>query len=146
MNNINMNKNVLAIVVLSIAMIAYITGNTVQAAEFKEYGSIGQEDQLYAVDNNGLYYVNTMTNYGNGNGSFEQVNEINDHFTINGAIKTVGINEDSQQFIIEPVLSNGQYSNVLFMYELNDNNYKLTHIYEDESGIDQQITELENNI
>ena len=120
--------------------------STVQAAIFENYGSIGQEDQIYTQDSNGLYYVNTMTNYGNGNGMFEQVNEINDNFTIDGAIKTFGINEDIQQFIYEPKLSNSEYSNVLFMYELTSfNNFELVHIYADESGLNQELTVLENN-
>lgn len=121
--------------------------STVQAAEFKEYGSIGQEDELVIKDNNGIYWVNTMTNYGVGNGQFEAINEINDRFDINGAIKTFNINEDVQSFIVEPILSNGEYSNVLFMYELvSFNNFELVHVYEDESGIDEQVTQLENNI
>lgn len=132
--------SVLALVALSSASLAY-------GAEFAQYGTIGQEDQLTAQDSNGLYYVNTMTAYGIGNGMFEQINEINEHFTIDGAIKTFGIYEDTQAFIYEPVLSNGKYSNVLFMYELIEfNHFQLTHIYEDESGINEQVTQLENNI
>lgn len=141
-------KTVLAIVGLSIAFFS-ISGQAFAAqTNFMPYGSIGQEDQLFTRDSNGLYYVNTMTNYGKGNGQFEQVNEINDHFTIDGAIKVFGINEDTQAFIYEPVLSNGQYSNVLFMYELTSfNHFELTHIYEDiDSGIDEEVTELENTI
>ncbi len=120
---------------------------TAYGVEFAQYGTVGQEDQLFAKDSNGLYYVNTGTAYGIGNGMFEQVNEINKHFTIDGAIKTFGINEDTQQFIYEPILSNGEYSDVLFMYEIvGFNHFQLTHIYEDESGIDEEVTQLENNI
>lgn len=138
--------NMVLIVSLITIVISANLSTTVQAVQFEQYGSIGQEDQLYTQDNNGLYYVNTGINYGIGNGSFEQINEINDHFTINGAIKTFGINEDTQSFIYEPVLSNGKYSDVLFMYELvGFNNFELTHIYEDESGLNQELTELENN-
>lgn len=138
-------KNVFAIVVLSIAILSGFM-STVQAAEFKEYGSIGQEDQLFVKDNNGIYWVNTGIAYGVGNGQFEAINEINDNFTIDGAIKTFGINEDTQAFIYEPILNNGEFSNVLFMYELTEfNHFELTHIYDDESGINQELTELENN-
>lgn len=132
---------------LIIASFAIGAVNTVQGAEFKQYGTIGQEDELVIKDNNGIYWVNTQTAYGVGNGQFEAINEINDNFTIDGAIKTFGINEDIQSFIYEPVLSNGEFSNVLFMYELvSFNNFELTHIYEDESGINEELTELENNI
>lgn len=132
---------------LIIASFALTSGlNTVQGAEFKQYGTIGQEDQLYVKDANGIYWVNTGIAYGIGDGQFEAINEINDNFTIDGAIKTFGINEDTTDFIYEPILSNGEYSNVLFMYELvSFNNFELTHIYEDESGINEELTELENN-
>lgn len=138
--------SVLTIVAISIVSLGHINNN-VEASIFMPYGSIGNEDQIYTQDENGLYYINTMTNYGIGNGSFEQINEINIRFDINEAIKTFGINEDTQSFIYEPVLSNGEFSNVLFMYELvSFNNFELTHIYEDESGIDEQVTQLENDI
>jgi hypothetical protein len=141
----NTKNNVLAIVVLSIALLS--TFSTVNAAEFKQYGTVGQEDQLYVKDINGIYWVNTGINYGIGNGSFEAINEINDNFTIDGAIKTFGIYEDTQQFIYEPKLSNGQFSNILFVYELvSFNHFQLTHIYADESGINEELTQLENNI
>ena len=142
-----MNQIITIITVLTIVGISIVSTNQVYAAIFMPYGSIGQEDQLYTQDNDGLYYVNTGMNYGKGNGSFEQVNEINDNFSINGAIKTFGINEDTEQFIYEPILSNGEYSNVLFMYELvGFNHFQLKAVYEDESGINQELTELENNI
>lgn len=142
-----MNQIIKILSVLAIVTLSIVTINQAFAAEFKQYGSIGQEDQLYAQDDNGLYYVNTGAAYGKGNGQFEQVNEINDNFTIDGAIKTFGINEDTETFVYEPVLSNGEYSNVLFIYEIvGFNHFELTHIYEDESGLNQEVTELENNI
>ena len=131
-----------------LSIIAILSGSitVAYAAEFKSYGSIGQEDQLFAQDSNGLYYVNTMTHYGIGNGSFEQINEINDNFTIDGAIKTFGIYEDTEKFIYEPILSNYEFSDVLFMYELvGFNHFELTHIYADESGLDQELTEYNHN-
>lgn len=130
---------IIAILCGSVSTVSY-------AAEFKPYGSIGQEDELVVKDQNGIYWVNTGIAYGVGNGQFEAINEINDNFTIDGAIKTFGINEDVQSFIYEPILSNGEYSNVLFMYELvSFNNFELVHIYEDESGINEELTQLENN-
>lgn len=132
---------------LIIASFALTSGlNTVQGAEFKQYGTIGQEDQLYVKDVNGIYWVNTMANYGIGNGQFEAINEINDNFTIDGAIKVFGINEDTQDFIYEPVFSNGEYSDILFVYKLTSfNNFELIDVYEDESGLNDMVTELENN-
>lgn len=109
------------------------------------YGSIGQEDELFTTDKNGLYYVNTGVKYGIGNGSFEQVNEINEHFTINGAIKTFGIYEDTEAFIYEPILSNGKHSDILFVYKINGEHFELISIHEDKSGIDQMVTQLENS-
>lgn len=132
--------------IVIVAMLIVSGLSTVSAAEFKPYGSVGQEDQLYVQDSNGIYWVNTGTAYGVGNGQFEAINEINDRFTINGVIKTFGINEDVQEFIYEPILSNGEYSDVLFMYKLTSfNNFELVHIYADESGINQEVTELENS-
>lgn len=142
MNNLKIGS--LAIVCVTIAMMGLI--NNAQAAVFEQYGTIGQEDELTAQDSNGLYYVNTGVKYGIGNGSFEQVNEINDNFTIDGAIKVFGIYEDTQDFIYEPVLSNGKYSDILFVYKLTSfNNFELVDIYEDESGINEQVTQLEND-
>ncbi|MDR4491409.1 MAG: hypothetical protein R2685_11000 [Candidatus Nitrosocosmicus sp.] len=144
-NQLGTTRNLIIVSLTLLASLAF--AQFAHGAEFAQYGSIGQEDQLTAQDSNGLYYVNTGNAYGIGNGMFEQVNEINEHFTIDGAIKTFGIYEDTQAFIYEPVLSNGKYSNVLFMYELVAfNHFELTAIYEDESGIDQQVTQLENNI
>jgi len=143
MNTQNMSFAI-SLIIASFALTSAVS--TVQGAEFKQYGTIGQEDELVIKDNNGIYWVNTQTAYGVGNGQFEAINEINDNFTIDGAIKTFGINEDIQSFIYEPVLNNGEFSNVLFMYELvSFNNFELTHIYEDESGINEELTELENN-
>ena len=138
----NKNLSVLAIVALSIATMGLI--NNAHAAQFEQYGTIGQEDQLIAKNENGLYYVNTGTAYGIGNGMFEQVNEISDNFSINGAINTFGIYEDTETFIYEPILSNGKYSNVLFMYNLEGQMFELVHIYADESGINEELTQLEN--
>lgn len=145
MNTQNQIKTVLAMSAI-IAILCGSVSTVSYAAEFKPYGSIGQEDELVVKDQNGIYWVNTGIAYGVGNGQFEAINEINDNFTIDGAIKTFGINEDVQSFIYEPILSNGEYSNVLFMYELvSFNNFELVHIYEDESGINEELTQLENN-
>lgn len=141
-----MNTKIQVISVLTIVALSIVSINSVFAVEFKQYGSIGQEDQLYVQDSNGIYWVNTGSAYGVGNGQFEQVNEINDNFTIDGAIKTFGINEDTEQFIYEPILNNGEYSNILFLYEIvGFNHFQLKAVYEDESGLNQELTQLENN-
>ena len=148
-NELLNNKVLLITAILGLSIYALIgTGfQSVGAVEFSQYGQIGQEDQLVVRDNNGLYWINTGTAYGVGNGQFELFNEINDNFSINGAIKVFGINEDTESFIYEPQFSNGKFSNVLFLYEIVEpNHFKLNAVYEDESGIDQEVTQLENNI
>ena len=110
-----MNKTVLAIVGLSIAMIAgFDIVSTVQAAEnFMPYGSVGQEDEEL-VYSNGFYYLNVVPS--EGNGMFMKLTDIDSDYSIDQAIERFGINEDVRTFEVQPSV----YSETALVYQLND--------------------------
>ncbi len=65
--------------------------------------------------------------------------------TIDQAIDRYGIHEDTTAFIYEPHVKNIS-TDVLFLYELTDlNHFEVTYIYSDVSGIDQEVTQMENS-
>lgn len=142
MNTKNQLKTVLAMSII----IAILSTNmsTVQGhiPNFMPYGEIGQEDQLF-FKHHDLYYINTADNL-NNDGMFAQVNEINDSFTVNGAQKVFNIADGTTSFIYEPII-NGKFMNVLFLYEFDGYDFELTSVHKDVSGINQMITQLENN-
>ena len=113
-------------------------GNTVT------YGTLNlfHEDKM-SVNYFGDYYFNTLQN-----NEFELIDYIINEYSIDGAIDLFNIHEDAQEFILEPVFTNGEYSNILVLYKLNENTrmFELNSIYEDESGINQFVTQLENTV
>lgn len=140
-NQLAQNKVfMISLVVLGIVTLIGTSGQFAQAhhmglPEFMPYGSVGQEDELTA-NVNGDYYVNIVL--GKGNGQFMLVDYIIDQYTAKGAYKMFGVT-DHKDFIVEPSYA-GFYSNVLFMYKWDGNNYNLIHIYNDDSGLDQFVT------
>jgi hypothetical protein len=110
-------KTVLAIVGLSIAFIFSGIGQALAAPTsdlFKPYGSIAQEDQIAVQDKDGYYWVNIVPSQGNG--MFMKITDLDDDYSIDQAIDRFGIDEDIQEFEVQPSL----YSDATFLYQLDD--------------------------
>src|SRR5690606_19834830 len=108
------NRKTIALTVLATLAFVGFMNVAVYGAEFAQYGSIGQEDELFTY-HNGEYWVNIVLE--KGNGQFMSTG-LEGSYSIDEAIKEFGIYEDTESFIIEPEY-NGKFSNVLFLYEID---------------------------
>ena len=136
MNTTTQKQNVLAIVA-SIAILVSLNQVSIAAAHTPNtmpYGQVGQEDEDYFW-HDGVLYINAVPTPGNG--LFIAESDIDADYSIDQAIDRFGIDEDIKAFIVQP----SQFSNVVIMYELDDNlQFQITHIYEDnESGLNQEV-------
>jgi hypothetical protein len=113
MNTQNQIKTVLAIVGLSMVMIAT---NQVFAhtPNFMNYGEIAQEDQAYYW-HDGVLYINAVPSVGNG--LFIAESDIDQDYSIDQAIDRFGIDEDITSFVVQP----SEFSDVTVTYQLDDN-------------------------
>lgn len=136
--------SILTLVIFSSVQVVVVKANHSELGETVSYGTMNlfHEDKLF-VNYGGDYYFNTLQN-----NEFELVDYIISEYSIDGAIDVFNVYEDTQEFIIEPKFNNNEWSDILVLYKLNEQtlNFELTNIYEDESGIDQFVTQLENTV
>jgi hypothetical protein len=95
------------------------------------------EDMAYFW-NDGDFYHNYVPS--KGNGGFMLNDTIIPEYSVNGAIKMFGIQEDTNEFIVE--LDGGLYHDILVLYTWNGQNYIFEDAYFDESGIDEPVSVL----
>ena len=73
---------------------------------------MAQEDQIY-FKHDGFYYVNAVPSQGNG--LFMKITDLDNDYSIDQAIERFGIDEDVEEFEVQPSL----YSKTTFLFQLD---------------------------